>query len=324
MTDLFVSYASRDAGRVLEIVRHLEAAGLTVWRDRTGIPGGQSYGPAIVEGIARCQAVALMCSAASMRSRNVKQEIQLAWAYERPYIPLLLDDTIQRTFPRQVQYWLEGCQWIDILDRPPQAWVPAVLKAVERARTGRDVGEVDPVIRPLTNLASLRRLARFTDEMWPVAAGSIFDSARFAPTRDLGAVQPDVRHQYSLGSRLQLVIESPRQAHLLMLDIGPPPGKIYCLCPSWFAPDTHLAKGRNVLPRHSPHDSFLLTGSPGREHVLAVITDDALGLDWSSNDPAHPARVLTADDVEDLLSRLRRLGGDRWSVLATYFDVVPA
>jgi hypothetical protein len=55
---------------------------------------------------------------------------------------------------------------------------------------------------------------------------------------------------------------------------------------------------------------------------LAIITDRPLGLDWMPRDPKVPARVLSPLDVEGLLGRLRDLEGDRWTALATYFDVV--
>ena len=97
--DVFVSYANRDVERVVPLVEQLESAGVTVWRDQERILGGGNYGPEIVEGIEHCGVLMLMCSAASMRSKNVKQEIQLAWHYGRPYLPLLLHGTIGRSYP---------------------------------------------------------------------------------------------------------------------------------------------------------------------------------------------------------------------------------
>ncbi|MGW8250476.1 MAG: hypothetical protein ACWGO1_07520, partial [Anaerolineales bacterium] len=35
-----------------------------------------------------------------------------------------------QAYPKQVQYWLEGNQWIEVLDRPAEAWMPAVARAV--------------------------------------------------------------------------------------------------------------------------------------------------------------------------------------------------
>ena len=124
---LFVSYASGDGDRVREIAEKLKGAGLRLWIDRQGIPGGVSYGPEIAGAIKGCRAMLLMSSAAAFASRNVRQEIQLAWKHERPILPLRLDlvDT-----PDDLEYWLEGCQWIEVLDRPVGAWLPDVMRSL--------------------------------------------------------------------------------------------------------------------------------------------------------------------------------------------------
>jgi CheY-like chemotaxis protein len=125
---VFISYASADRKRVFPIAERLEAAGVRVWIDRHEIAGGANYGPLIVQGIRDSAAVLVACSAASMQSRNVKQEIQLAWKYHRPYVPLLLEQT---PFPDDVTYWLEGRQWVEMLDRPNAEWFPELLRALE-------------------------------------------------------------------------------------------------------------------------------------------------------------------------------------------------
>jgi hypothetical protein len=109
---------------------------------------------------------------------------------------------------------------------------------------------------------------------------------------------------------------------LLLLNIGTT-GTVYCLCPSQFAPDTHLTPGRTALPlKDSKFPSFVITGKSGREHLLAIITEDALELDWMTTDHKIPARVLSQADVEDLIGQLRTVKGDRWVALSTYFDVM--
>jgi TIR domain len=82
--EVFISYSSRDRERVIKIAGQLEEAGVKLWLDRNKIAGGLNYGPEIVRGIKNCKVLMLMTTDASMRSRNVKQEIQLAWKYERP------------------------------------------------------------------------------------------------------------------------------------------------------------------------------------------------------------------------------------------------
>ena len=132
---IFVSYASADHARVAPLASVLERAGVSVWLDRTGIPGGVNYGPEIVAAIKASAAVVLCCSAAAFASRNVRQEVALAWAHERPILPLLLERV---AVPDDLAYWLEAAQWIEVLDRPADDWLP-------RMCAGRSAGSVSPV-----------------------------------------------------------------------------------------------------------------------------------------------------------------------------------
>ena len=127
---IFVSYASVDRDRVLQIVETIRYAGVEVWVDLEGIGGGENYGFEIVEAIKGCWQFVLMCTPAALASRNVRQEIQIAWNHNRPYLPLLIEPT---TFPNEVQYWLEGSQWIEVLGHPESQWLRKVLQALARS-----------------------------------------------------------------------------------------------------------------------------------------------------------------------------------------------
>ena len=137
--DVFVSYASRDRERVLPIVEWLEAAGVKIWIDREGISGGASYALEIAEAIEQAKAIVLMCSEASLSSRNVKQEIALGWRFEKPYLPLLLAPV---EIPKDVAYWLEAAQWVEVLDQPVAAWFPKLSDAL--ARLGIETATNEP------------------------------------------------------------------------------------------------------------------------------------------------------------------------------------
>lgn len=50
-----------------------------------------------------------------------------------------------------------------------------------------------------------------------------------------------------MGGYVIQAVASNRADHLPLLDEGSEE-IIYCLCPSWFAPDTRLREGRNDLP----------------------------------------------------------------------------
>lgn len=118
--DVFISYASVDRHRVMGIVEALTHTGLRVWIDGSGLPAGVNYGPEIVAAIKQSRAVLLACSAAAFSSRNVRQEVALAWKHECPIVPLLLEPL---PIPDDLAYWLEGTQWVEVLDRPRDAWL---------------------------------------------------------------------------------------------------------------------------------------------------------------------------------------------------------
>ena len=138
--ELFISYASADRDRVFALVERLRETGLSIWIDTSGIAGGTAYGTEIASALKEAGAVVLMCSEASLASKNVRQEIMLAWRYERPIVPLILEPT---TFPDDIAYWLEGSQWIEVLDQTRDEWLRDVAKALQAAglEIKVDVGE---------------------------------------------------------------------------------------------------------------------------------------------------------------------------------------
>ena len=96
------------------------ARGVRIWFDGAGLVGGVNYGPEIVAAIKESRAMVLGCSATAFSSRNVRQEVALAWKHECPVVPLLLEPI---PIPDDLAYWLEGTQWVEILDRPQEAWL---------------------------------------------------------------------------------------------------------------------------------------------------------------------------------------------------------
>ena len=138
---LFLSYATADRERALTIADALEAAGIPVWIDRRGIPGGTDWAGQIALALRACRAVAVLCSAASVVSRNVRQELQLAWDHNKPILPLLLE---QVEFPDAVAYFLQGRQWIEIVDRTREEWLPPVIGALSALGVATDAEAAPP------------------------------------------------------------------------------------------------------------------------------------------------------------------------------------
>jgi predicted ATPase len=123
-----MSYASADREQALAIADALEAAGTRVWIDRRDIAGGGLWAGEIAAAIRNCTALAILCTDASLRSRNVRQELQLAWDHERVILPLLVE---QIDFPDEIAYFLQGRQWIEIDWASSPLWISAVAQAVD-------------------------------------------------------------------------------------------------------------------------------------------------------------------------------------------------
>lgn len=124
---VFLSYASVERERALAIADTLEGAGVPVWLDRRSIAGGSRWNTGIVQGIKGCAVLALAATPAAVASRHVQRELQLAVEFDRPVLPLLLEPV---QFPDALRYALAGVQWVDLLDRPANQWLPDILRAL--------------------------------------------------------------------------------------------------------------------------------------------------------------------------------------------------
>jgi predicted ATPase len=140
---VFVSYASIDRAAVVPVVAAIERAGMHVWLDQADIPGGSAYGAVIAEGIRHCLALIVMCTPTALVSRNVKQEIMLAWKYQRTYLPVRLETVI---FPPDLEYWLEGAQWIDVFDHPEHVWLPNIMRSLDQIAQSTDDRSAPPTL----------------------------------------------------------------------------------------------------------------------------------------------------------------------------------
>ena len=143
---VFISYASADRERVLPLVERLEAAGVKTWIDREGIHGGANYAKVISDAIKEANVFVLMTSGAALASRNVRQELALGWRFERPYLPLLLESV---PVPDDLAYWLEGSQWIELLDRPDADWLSDVAQALVRHGMTLQRLDASPAVTPV-------------------------------------------------------------------------------------------------------------------------------------------------------------------------------
>ena len=58
-SEVFISYASQDRKRILDLVDRLSAAGVSVWIDQMGIEGATMWSQEIVAAIRDCKVLIL-------------------------------------------------------------------------------------------------------------------------------------------------------------------------------------------------------------------------------------------------------------------------
>jgi len=108
---IFLSYSRSDAQKADSWLANLEYYGYRIWIDRVNIPGGQQWMKTIVRSIQEAQAVLLLLSPNSVRSDNVRREIDIAVQYKKRIIPLELQTT---RIPEEFLYQLAGVQILQV------------------------------------------------------------------------------------------------------------------------------------------------------------------------------------------------------------------
>ncbi|MBQ8339925.1 MAG: TIR domain-containing protein [Clostridia bacterium] len=88
---IFVSYAHKDAARVLPVIESLVKSGFRVWYD-AGIEAGTEWPEYIAAHLADAACVLAFLSPASINSRNCRQEITFALSRDRAMLTVFLED----------------------------------------------------------------------------------------------------------------------------------------------------------------------------------------------------------------------------------------
>jgi hypothetical protein len=137
-----------------------------------------------------------------------------------------------------------------------------------------------------------------TDKLKPVLLESLSNL-------EMGEAEMTEEDSFSfrLNSRIRFEVNLDSAGYLLLLEKGTS-GKMWCLCPSGFAPELKHLGGWVSLPQASSrHKYFKLTGSPGQEEMVAVITKDVPRLDWLPK-PGEPLLQLREGHLTGLLEYL--------------------
>lgn len=129
----------------------------------------------------------------------------------------------------------------------------------------------------------LWRQAQPTNKMRPI---------KWSAIQTLDMVQTDVEViSFPLNSQIQFAITLDSAGYLLLLEKGTS-GTIYCLCPSKYAPESRNSGETVILPPVSSRPPyFKLTGLPGWEEMLAIVTQDVPRLEWLPQPDKSPLQL---------------------------------
>lgn len=126
--DVFISYSTKDQELIEEIVRHLEAAGISCWFAPRNIMPGAEWVTAINDAIEEAKIFLLIYTENSNSSRQVHNEVALAFNMEKIMIPLRLADIPMNT---EMKYYLTRVHWLDAVNQTPEHRMESVTDYVQ-------------------------------------------------------------------------------------------------------------------------------------------------------------------------------------------------
>ncbi|MDP7051921.1 MAG: TIR domain-containing protein [Verrucomicrobiota bacterium] len=125
--EVFISYASEDRLRILNLVERLRRAGVSVWIDQMGIEGATMWSQEIVEAIDGCKVLILAISQRSTESENVVKELALASERRKKILPVCLDSS---GIPKSMEYQLAGIQRVEYVEGEEEQGLLAMIRSL--------------------------------------------------------------------------------------------------------------------------------------------------------------------------------------------------
>ena len=134
--EVFISYASKDRKRILDLVDRLESAEVSVWIDQMSIEVATMWSQEIVSAIRNCKVLILAISGNSADSKNVVKELALASEGHKNILPVYLESA---EIPESMAYQLAGIQRVEFFDGDEEVGHQSVIRAL--AKLGGTVSE---------------------------------------------------------------------------------------------------------------------------------------------------------------------------------------
>jgi TolB-like protein len=125
--DVFISYASQDAGVATAVVAALERNGIACWIAPRDVTPGTFYGDEIVHAIDAAKTSVLILSQNAAASQHVLREVERAASKRHAVISLRIDNA---QLPAGLEYFLNTSQWLDASGVDATRMIPKLVTAV--------------------------------------------------------------------------------------------------------------------------------------------------------------------------------------------------
>ncbi|MBR4586746.1 MAG: toll/interleukin-1 receptor domain-containing protein [Lachnospiraceae bacterium] len=122
--DVFLSYSSKNKNVADAVVADFEQHGIRCWYAPRDIMPGQEWVSAIHDAIKRCRLFVLIYTDGSNESKQVANEVALAFNSGKTLIPFKLSNTAMSS---ELEYYLTRVHWLDAVD-------PPLIKSIESLR----------------------------------------------------------------------------------------------------------------------------------------------------------------------------------------------
>ncbi len=139
-------------------------------------------------------------------------------------------------------------------------------------------------------------------------------------TRDI-AVGPPAAEAFRLGDAIRFETQANLDGHLVLVDVGTS-GAANVLWPNHWHRDSAIRGGEPLyLPSlEGPELQFALTGRPGTERVLALLTADPIPVELAPTGNA-PFRKLEDAHLAGLLQAIEQLPPQSWASTVLTFEI---
>ncbi|NOY67006.1 MAG: toll/interleukin-1 receptor domain-containing protein [Gammaproteobacteria bacterium] len=134
----FISHASKDYEKALELVELLEKKGLDCWIAQRNISPSKSYSHEISRGISDSKCVVLLLTDDANHSDGVRNEIELAFRNKKPIFPVRIEDVPPGA---ELEFFVSSVQWIDAWKGRLTDYIEGIADSIEHGRISPLVGK---------------------------------------------------------------------------------------------------------------------------------------------------------------------------------------